>query len=118
MLTACTPCPTQAQFLRVSRFVLSSRSTSAISPARVVRVRVMAPAQAQVGAKSVPTVTSAPRPILLRVEDAADALSISRTTLYGLIRSGDLRVVRIGRCVRVRTADLEGWVQAASERTG
>lgn len=39
---------------------------------------------------------SAPAPSLLTVPQAAAALSISRTTLYEVIRSGRLRTVRVG----------------------
>jgi excisionase family DNA binding protein len=52
---------------------------------------------------------STPR-LLLRVEEAAEALAVSRTALYGLLRSGDIPVVRIGRSVRVPVAALESYV--------
>jgi excisionase family DNA binding protein len=37
-------------------------------------------------------------------------LAIGRTTLYELIKAGALRPIRIGRCVRFSTADLERFV--------
>ena len=44
----------------------------------------------------------APRPrILLSVEDAAAQLALSRTRLYGLIKTGEIVSVRIGRLRRV-----------------
>lgn len=54
-------------------------------------------------------VPTTPR-LLLRIEEAAEALAVSRTTLYGLLRSGDIPVLRIGRSVRVRPAALEAYV--------
>jgi excisionase family DNA binding protein len=39
--------------------------------------------------------------LLLTVEEAAEALSIGRTTAFQLIRSGKLETVRIGRLRRV-----------------
>ena len=35
--------------------------------------------------------------VLYRVEEAADALRLSRSLLYELIRSGELRTVKAGR---------------------
>lgn len=56
-------------------------------------------------------------PLLLTTRDAATVLSISRTTLYGLIAEGAIRPVHIGRSCRVSTAELRRYVdqlQAAS----
>ncbi len=39
--------------------------------------------------------------VLLRVEEAADALRIGRTVMYGLIKSGAISSVLIGRSRRV-----------------
>jgi excisionase family DNA binding protein len=39
--------------------------------------------------------------VLLTVEEAAEALSIGRTTAFHLIRTGKLTTVRIGRLRRV-----------------
>ena len=47
---------------------------------------------------------------LLRIEDVADRLSVSRSMAWKLIDSGVLRSVRIGRAVRVRPADLEAYL--------
>ena len=40
-------------------------------------------------------------PVLLRIPDAARLLDVSRSTVYQLIASEQLPVVRIGRSVRV-----------------
>lgn len=39
--------------------------------------------------------------VLLSVEAAAERLSMSRTRVYGLIKSGDLGSVRVGRLRRI-----------------
>ena len=50
------------------------------------------------------------RPLLVSVEEAAGLLAIGRTTLYELIRQGDVRPIRIGRCVRIPQRELEAYV--------
>jgi len=47
---------------------------------------------------------------LLRIEQIAERLSVSRSMAWKLIHSGVLRSVRIGRAVRVRPADLEAYL--------
>jgi len=54
-------------------------------------------------------------PELLRVEEAAAWLGISRGLAYGLAQRGDLPVIRLGRLVRIRREGLE---QHASEKMG
>lgn len=44
--------------------------------------------------------TATPR-VMLTAEQAAEALGIGRTTIYALIKSGDLESVRIGRLRRI-----------------
>ena len=51
------------------------------------------------------------RPLLVSVEQAAGLLGIGRTTLYELIRRGDVRPIRIGRCVRIPRRELEAFVE-------
>ena len=47
-------------------------------------------------------------PVTLRVEDLMSLLGIGRNTAYELIRSGQIRSVRIGRQIRIpRDALLE-----------
>ena len=47
-------------------------------------------------------------PMILRVEDLMPLLGIGRNTAYELIRSGQIRSVRIGRQIRIpREALLE-----------
>lgn len=49
--------------------------------------------------------------VLLTVEQAAKRLALGRTTLYALIRQGDLRSVHVGRSVRIRAADLAAFAE-------
>ena len=49
-------------------------------------------------------------PLLLTAEAAAKTLSISRTTLYTLIKVGALRPVHIGRSCRLSRAELQRYV--------
>ncbi len=44
--------------------------------------------------------------VLLTVEDAAERLSISRTRMYALIKSGDVTSVRVGRLRRIPATAL------------
>ena len=47
---------------------------------------------------------------LLRIDDVADRLSISRSMAWKLVAQGDLRSLRIGRAVRIRPVDLESYL--------
>jgi len=51
---------------------------------------------------------------LLRIEDVADRLAVSRSMAWKLIAVGQLRSVRIGRAVRVRPRDLEDYLTDAA----
>ncbi|NNM47862.1 helix-turn-helix domain-containing protein [Knoellia koreensis] len=50
--------------------------------------------------------------LLYRVPDVAACLSLSRTKVYELVRSGELPSVRIGGARRVRGEDLAHYVDA------
>ena len=50
-------------------------------------------------------------PLLLTPEEAARALRIGRTSIYALIKAGDLRPVRIGRSCRLSQGELERYVR-------
>lgn len=47
---------------------------------------------------------------LLRIEQIAERLSVSRSMAWKLIDSGGLRSVRIGRAASVRPVDLEAYL--------
>lgn len=62
--------------------------------------------------KPVDLVDGAP-PRLLRVDEIADRLAVSRSMAWKLVAQGDIRSLRIGRAVRVRPADLEAFLASA-----
>jgi len=47
-------------------------------------------------------------------EEVAARLGLARTTIYDLIKRGELQGLRSGRSVRVRIQDLERWIAAHS----
>ena len=49
-------------------------------------------------------------PVLLTVEEAAECLSIGRTTMYSLVSTGAIESVTIGRLRRVPSECLEEYV--------
>lgn len=49
--------------------------------------------------------------LLHPIPDAATILSISRTTIYDLIASGDLKPVKIGRRTFISQDELERYVR-------
>ncbi|HMM95048.1 helix-turn-helix domain-containing protein [Phycicoccus sp.] len=50
--------------------------------------------------------------LLYKVADVAQVLSLSRTKVYELVRSGELPSVRIGGSRRVRGEDLTDYVES------
>lgn len=48
--------------------------------------------------------------LLLTTEEAADVLRVGRTTVYALIKAGELRPVHIGRSCRLSHAELKRYV--------
>jgi excisionase family DNA binding protein len=52
----------------------------------------------------------APR-VLLTVEDAAARLSISRTTMFALIKAREITSVRIGHLRRIPVDELDAYAQ-------
>jgi excisionase family DNA binding protein len=48
--------------------------------------------------------------ILYRAEEAAELMSLSRTAVYGLIRSGDLDAIKVGRRRRIPASSIEAYV--------
>ena len=51
--------------------------------------------------------------LLLTAEEAAEALSVGRTTLYALIKEGKLRSVHIGRSCRLHPGRVAAVRQPA-----
>jgi excisionase family DNA binding protein len=50
-------------------------------------------------------------PLLLKPEEAADALGVARTRVYQLIRVGELRSVKIGKVRRIPVTALHAYVE-------
>jgi excisionase family DNA binding protein len=55
---------------------------------------------------------------LLTVREVADTMRVSTMTVYRLIRNESLGAIRVGKHFRVRTRDLEGYLEAQSTRGG
>lgn len=53
--------------------------------------------------------------ILLTVEQAAHRLSVGRTVMYQLIRSGQIETVKIGRLRRIPTDALRRYVNSLGQ---
>jgi excisionase family DNA binding protein len=49
-------------------------------------------------------------PSLLRPEEAAAVLGVSKNLIYEMARRGDIRAVRLGRLVRIPREQLAAWV--------
>ena len=50
-------------------------------------------------------------PLLLTPEEAATVLRLGRTTVYALMKDGELHAVHIGRSCRLSRAELERYVR-------
>jgi excisionase family DNA binding protein len=48
--------------------------------------------------------------LLMTPEEAANVLRVGRTTIYALIKAGELRPVHIGRSCRLSRAELQRYV--------
>lgn len=49
--------------------------------------------------------------LLLKPDRVAQELDVSRSTVYALLRDGELPAIRIGGRFRVRRDHLEAWVK-------
>ena len=55
-----------------------------------------------------------PRERLLTVAEVADHMRVSSMTVYRLIKAGALKAVRVGKNYRIRTGDLDAYLQSSS----
>lgn len=53
-------------------------------------------------------------PLALTVCQVADLLGVSKNTAYTLVRSGQLRSVRVGRQIRVPRSALENYLNGTA----
>ncbi len=60
--------------------------------------------------------TDQSEPIAVRVSEAIRLIGIGRSKLYELIASGDVEVVKIGRCTLIPTASLHALIERAKSR--
>lgn len=49
--------------------------------------------------------------LLVRVSEAAEICSMSRSSLYEAIKAGEFPAIRIGHSLRVPVAALEEWIR-------
>lgn len=54
--------------------------------------------------------------VLLTVEQAAQRLSVGRTTMYALIKAGHITTVRIGHLRRVPADALTAYISALTDQ--
>ena len=55
--------------------------------------------------------------LLLTSREASQAMGICQRTLYGLTKSGELPVVRVGRAVRYSVDDIRDWIKKSSKNS-
>lgn len=55
-------------------------------------------------------------PLVMRVEDLMPVLGIGRCSAYELVRSGQLRCLRIGHQIRILKQDLEQYLFRSDQR--
>jgi excisionase family DNA binding protein len=55
---------------------------------------------------------------LLRIDEAAATLAISRATLYQLVAAGELRMVKIGRSSRIPHSSVADFVSRRNAEAG
>jgi len=53
---------------------------------------------------------------LLKAEEVAERLSVSRSFAYSLMKTGQLPTVHLGRSVRVNPRDLEDYINLNTTR--
>ena len=108
------PNPAQSQTIRDDRRPLPPNIAAVAQLLAHVRARIILE-RAEPFARSEGTAPAQPElpptSLLLRIEEVAEALAISRSTVYGLIRSGEIRSIRIGRSTRVSLEWLRDWIR-------
>jgi excisionase family DNA binding protein len=56
--------------------------------------------------------------LLLRPEEAAAILGLGRSTIYELLRTGELTAAHIGRTTRIPARDLQSWIEQHRSANG
>ncbi len=55
-------------------------------------------------------------PLLVSIARCREIVSLSRTSIYGMIHRGDLQVVKIGRRTLITMASIERLIEANASR--
>lgn len=53
--------------------------------------------------------------LMLTVREAAGALRVSVTTFYGLISSGQIRTIKIGKSRRIKRTEIEAFIERGAQ---
>jgi excisionase family DNA binding protein len=53
--------------------------------------------------------------LALTVEEAAQALGVSRSTMYGFVSSGEIRSIKLGKCRRIPVDALAELIQRKAD---
>ena len=61
-----------------------------------------------------PYATLRPLPVLT-IDETASILGVERSTIYRLLRAGDLESVRVGQRQRIRPEDLDAYLERNRE---
>lgn len=56
--------------------------------------------------------------LLLKPTEVAETLRIGRSLVYGMLASGELPSIRVGRCIRVPKTSLEKWINDHEKARG
>lgn len=49
--------------------------------------------------------------LLLKPTEVAEILRIGRSLVYGMLASGELPSIRVGRCIRIPSELLQQWLK-------
>jgi excisionase family DNA binding protein len=58
------------------------------------------------------------RVLLLRMDEAADSLAVSKSHIERMVARGELRTVQVGRGRRVPASEIERWVAERMNQPG
>src|SRR3954452_24659176 len=86
------------------------RSETRIQTVRITLASTCGPVHNDVSESTWIGVKAMETKILLTVEEAADRLSLSRSTMYELLLKGELSSIQVGRARRIPAATLEDYV--------
>lgn len=53
--------------------------------------------------------------MLLTINDAAAAMSVSRSTIYNMLKAGDIKAIRLGAKNRIPVESVQAFIAARQE---